>query len=63
MIINKINKKISLFSCFFQTEDRTPYVIVALQECERMNALCKELKRSLRELDLGLKVSIEIGEQ
>lgn len=38
-------------------EDRTPYVIVALQECEHMNMLCKEVKRSLEELDLGLKVS------
>lgn len=44
---------------FVQTEDRTPFVIVALQECERMNALTNELKRSLGELDLGLKVIIE----
>ncbi len=38
-------------------EERTPYVIVAFQECERMNILTTELKRSLKELDLGLKVS------
>jgi len=37
-------------------EERTPYVIVAFQECERMNALIAEMRRSLRELDLGLKV-------
>lgn len=37
-------------------EDRTPYVIVAFQECERMNLLTSEIKRSLKELDLGLKV-------
>ena len=39
-------------------EERTPYVIVAFQECERMNTLTNELKRSLKELDLGLKVFI-----
>ena len=38
-------------------EDRTPYVVVAFQECERMNGLTREMKRSLKELDLGLKVS------
>jgi len=37
-------------------EDRTPYVVVAFQECERMNILTTEVKRSLKELDLGLKV-------
>lgn len=42
----------------FQVEDRTPYVIVALQECERMNNLCDEISRSLTELELGLKVRI-----
>lgn len=40
-----------------KVEERTPYVIVAFQECERMNYLTSEIKRSLKELDLGLKVS------
>lgn len=39
-------------------EDRTPYVIVAFQECERMNLLTSEIKRSLKELDFGLKVQL-----
>ena len=30
--------------------------MVAFQECERMNILTSEIKRSLKELDLGLKV-------
>ena len=38
-------------------EERTPYVVVAFQECERMNMLTVEIRRSLKELDLGLKVS------
>ena len=37
-------------------EERTPYVVVAFQEAERMNILMSELRRSLKELDLGLKV-------
>ena len=36
-------------------DDITPYTSVFLQECERMNMLLFELKRSLAELDLGLK--------
>ena len=44
-----------------KAEDRTPFIIVAFQECERMNFLCGELKRSLRELDLGLKGELTIN--
>ncbi|TPP62234.1 Dynein beta chain ciliary [Fasciola gigantica] len=36
-------------------EERTPYVVVAFQECERMNMLIREMRRSLKELSLGLK--------
>ena len=39
-------------------EERTPYVVVAFQECERMNILTSEIRRTLKELDLGLKVSL-----
>ena len=41
-----------------KAEDKTPYVLVALQECERMNNLTQEIRRSLKELDLGLKVCL-----
>ena len=41
-------------------EERTPYVVVAFQECERMNMLTTELRRSLKELDLGLKVCFHL---
>ena len=37
-------------------EERTPYVIVAFQECERMNMLTTEIRHTLKELNLGLKV-------
>lgn len=41
-----------------KVEEKTPYVLVALQECERMNNLTRELRRSLKELDLGMKVGL-----
>ena len=41
-------------------EDRTPYIVVAFQECERMNQLTAEIRRSLKELDLGLKGELTI---
>ncbi len=40
-----------------KTEEKTPYTVVALQECERMNNLTIEIRRSLKELNLGLKVN------
>ena len=39
-----------------RVEERGPYIVVAFQECERMNVLTREIRRSLQELDLGLKV-------
>uniref|UniRef100_A0A1I8JH23 DHC_N2 domain-containing protein n=1 Tax=Macrostomum lignano TaxID=282301 RepID=A0A1I8JH23_9PLAT len=41
-------------------EERTPYVVVAFQECERMNMLISEIRRTLKELDLGLKGELTI---
>ena len=42
-------------------EELTPYVIVAFQECERMNMLTNEIKRTLKELNLGLKVQVTLS--
>lgn len=39
-----------------KTTQRSPYILVCFQECERMNLLLAEIRRSLQELDLGLKV-------
>jgi len=44
-------------------EDRGPYQYVFLQECERMNALIEEMKRSLQELDLGLHGELTMSER
>lgn len=43
-------------------EERTPYSNVAFQELARMNKLTNELRRQLKELDLGLKGELTITE-
>lgn len=45
-----------------RVDEYTPYVMVAIQESERMNVLLAEMKRSLAELDLGLKGDLTMSE-
>jgi len=44
-------------------EERGPYQNVFLQECDRMNTLCREMRRSLKELDLGLSGELQMSER
>lgn len=55
-MLEKLPEDFNLTELMGKVEERTPYVVVALQECERMNILTQEIKRSLKELRLGLKV-------
>lgn len=55
-ILEKLTDEFNIPELMAKVEERTPYIVVAFQECERMNLLTSEIKRSLRELDLGLKV-------
>lgn len=57
-IMEKLPEEFNMVEIMGKVEERTPYVIVAFQECERMNYLTGELKRSLKELDLGLKARL-----
>ena len=41
-------------------EEKTPYMIVAIQECEKMNTLLNEIRFSLNELDQGLDGALNI---
>lgn len=62
-ILEKLPEQFNMMELHARAEDKTPYVLVALQECERMNLLTREMRRSLRELDLGLKVrSCEVSQ-
>lgn len=55
-ILDKVPEPFSLLDMAARVDERTPYVIVSFQECERMNVLMNEIRRSLKELQLGLKV-------
>uniref|UniRef100_A0A672SZQ6 Dynein axonemal heavy chain 17 n=1 Tax=Sinocyclocheilus grahami TaxID=75366 RepID=A0A672SZQ6_SINGR len=54
-ILEKLPEEFNLAEMMGKVEERTPYIVVAFQECERMNFLTQEIKRSLKELSLGLK--------
>lgn len=55
-ILDKIPEPFNVPDMMARVENQTPYVVVAFQECERMNVLMNEIGRSLQELSLGLKV-------
>lgn len=55
-ILDKLPEEYNMAEMITKTTERSPYISVCLQECERMNLLLAEIKKSLNELDLGLKV-------
>uniref|UniRef100_A0A0A9W8L3 Dynein beta chain, ciliary n=1 Tax=Lygus hesperus TaxID=30085 RepID=A0A0A9W8L3_LYGHE len=59
-IYDKLGESFQVHEMMAKTEDRSPFTIVAFQECERMNILTNEMKRSLKELSLGLKGELTI---
>ena len=46
-----------------RVKEKTPFVVVALQEVTRMNALLIEMKRSMDELLLGLDGALNMSEK
>ncbi|XP_032221173.2 dynein beta chain, ciliary [Nematostella vectensis] len=59
-IFEKLPEEFNVPEMMARVEDRTPYTVVAFQECERMNMLTNEMKTSLKQLDLGLKGELTI---
>lgn len=55
-VLEKLPEKYNMSDITSKTAERSPYILVCFQECERMNTLISEIRRSLKELDLGLKV-------
>ena len=43
-------------------QEAGPFVVVALQECQRMNNLLSEIRRSLIELDKGMKGQLNMSQ-
>uniref|UniRef100_A0A671UN02 Dynein axonemal heavy chain 11 n=1 Tax=Sparus aurata TaxID=8175 RepID=A0A671UN02_SPAAU len=54
-ILEKLPEEYNMAEIISKTTKRSPYILVCFQECERMNLLLAEIRRSLNELDLGLK--------
>ncbi|XP_062234716.1 dynein axonemal heavy chain 9-like [Platichthys flesus] len=54
-IMERLPEDFNMTELLEKAEERTPYQVVALQECERMNFLTQEIRCSLHELNLGLK--------
>jgi len=49
-----------MLDLFAKAKERTPMVVVCLQECERMNTLITTIRTSLEDLDAGLKGQLNI---
>ncbi len=49
-----------MFDITSRAKNKTPYVVVCLQECERMNVLLSEIRTSLNDLDAGLRGALNI---
>ena len=59
-MLEKLPEDFNMIEIMGKVEERTPYVIVAFQECERMNLLTGQIKQTLKELELGLKGELTI---
>ncbi|XP_055096955.1 dynein axonemal heavy chain 17 [Symphalangus syndactylus] len=59
-ILEKIPETFNMDEVMAKAAEKTPYVVVAFQECGRMNILTNEMRRSLKELNLGLKGELTI---
>ncbi|KAJ1334726.1 hypothetical protein BSLG_007881 [Batrachochytrium salamandrivorans] len=61
-IMEKLPDSFNVPELIARVEERTPYISVALQECDRMSMLTTEIRRSLKELELGLNGDLTISE-
>ncbi|KAM4626866.1 dynein axonemal heavy chain 11-like [Discoglossus pictus] len=62
-ILEKLPEGYNMSDITSKTAERSPYTLVCFQECERMNILLLEIRRSLKELDLGLKGELAISSE
>jgi dynein heavy chain len=62
-IMERLPENFNVTELLSRVEERTPYISVAIQECDRMSILTTEIRRSLKELDLGLKGDLTISEK
>ncbi|KAG8443036.1 hypothetical protein GDO86_011741 [Hymenochirus boettgeri] len=60
-ILEKLPEEFNLLEIMQKTTERSPFILVCFQECERINILMGEIRRSLKELDQGLKGELTIS--
>ncbi|KAG7242136.1 hypothetical protein INR49_024182, partial [Caranx melampygus] len=60
-ILDKLPEEYNMAELVTKTTERNPYVLVCFQECEQMNLLLAEIRKSLNELDLGLRGELTIS--
>jgi len=58
--LKELPPNFNLLEINLRIEEKTPYLIVALQECDKMNVLLNEMRFSLNELDQGLDGALNI---
>jgi len=51
-----------MIELYSRAKERTPYVVVCLQECERMNLLTFTIRKSLEDLAAGLSGALNVTE-
>lgn len=61
--LDKLPEAFNMVEVEARIKDQTPYVVVALQEAWRMNALVIEMKRSMEELLLGLDGALNMSDK
>jgi dynein heavy chain len=62
-ILGALPPEFSMLEILERVTERTPSVVVVLQEVDRMNSLLAEISRSLTECKLGLTGALNISEQ
>ncbi|XP_073781562.1 dynein axonemal heavy chain 11 isoform X2 [Danio rerio] len=60
-LLEKLPEEYNVAELMSKTAQRSPYVLVCLQECERMNLLLEHIHTSLKELHLALKGELSLS--
>lgn len=60
--MERLPEEFNMAEIMQKNPNRSPYILVCFQECERMNVLLREIRVSLQHLDLGLKVDLQVGQ-
>nr|XP_040021026.1 dynein heavy chain 11, axonemal isoform X2 [Gasterosteus aculeatus aculeatus] len=60
-LLDKLPEEYNMAEITAKTTERSSYILVCFQECERMNLLLAEIRKSLNVLDLGLKGELTIS--